>query len=379
MRKRLTSFSAYCYIWLMVGFFFGTLVLVGPVRLLTSAMRTRGWSERAEDLAMIGVIAAYVLASALIAWWLYRRVSACRTRRARVAIPATLTIAAAACLWAWLNPTVLAGIAGGMGDEVVVNGGGSQFVFGPYPDRARLSNLKQQGFAAVVSLQHPAVVPFEPAGIADEQRATAEVGLPFIHAPMVPWISSNQDALNRIRQLAREGSGKYYVHCGLGRDRVNVVKRMLQNEGANVSVAEGFVPKTPRTFRDRLRDKRGPMERGDFKEIDRDIWLIPYPNKHELFANMLSGQMKHVVLLLDPASPPQRGWIDESTRFFNEFAVPYTVDPLAPRDIDHARAVVAKVRELPRPLAVVVPFTPPRRPTDDVDTLMDAFGESGKF
>ena len=272
MRRRLTSIGAYCYIWLMVGFFLGTLLLVGPVRLLTTAMRAQGWSERSEAVAMIGVIAVYVVGSALIARWLYRRVAACRTGPARVAIPATLTVAAAACLWAWLNPTVLSGMAGGTGGDVRITEGGAEFVFGPYPDRPRLTALKHEGYRAVISLQHPAVVPFEPQGIAEEQQAAREVGITFIHAPMVPWISSNDASLNTIRALARQGDGKYYVHCGLGRDRVNVVKRMLENEGARIAEAEGF--EEPRTFHDRRRDGGGPMERGDFTEIDRDVWLL---------------------------------------------------------------------------------------------------------
>jgi protein tyrosine phosphatase (PTP) superfamily phosphohydrolase (DUF442 family) len=339
------------------------------VRVLTSALRTRGADERSEDLIMIGVIILYVLASAGIAWWLYRLASSCTTRRRRMAIPVALTFAAGVCLWGWLNPTVLASVAGGVEGEV--RSGGAQFIFGPYPDRGRLESLKRDGFTAVISLQHPAVLPFEPPGIADEQRHTAELGLPFIHAPMVPWISANEESLNKIRAVAREGKGKYYVHCGLGRDRVNVVRRMLETEGTRVADGEGM--RKARTFRDRKNDRRGPLERGDFSEIDRDVWLIPYPNQHELFANMLSGQVAHVALLLDPQHGEQRPWIDESTRLFTQFEVPYSLEPLTPHDTARAQAIVTKLGGLPRPLVVIVPYTAPRGPTDVADTFIAAF------
>src|SRR5687768_2315644 len=108
MRQRLTSFGAFCYIWLMVGFFSGTLLLVGPVGFVTAELRARGWTDEQENWLMMGVIGIYVIASAAIAWWLFRRVCTCRTRRSRIAIPITLTVAAVCCLFAWMNPTVLA-------------------------------------------------------------------------------------------------------------------------------------------------------------------------------------------------------------------------------------------------------------------------------
>lgn len=373
MRERLRSIGGYCYLWLMVGFFTGTLLLVGPVRILTTSLQSRGWSDQAENVVMIAVIAVYVIASAAIAWWLFRRVTSCRTRGTRLAIPVSVTLAAVACLWAWMNPTLLAGVAGGVGGEIHLSGG-PQFVFGPYPDSQRLAQLKQEGVTAVVSLQHPAVVPFEPQGIAEEQRETQQLGITFIHAPMLPWVSANEASLETVRRLAHGGRGKYYVHCGLGRDRVNVVKRLLEREGTHVAEAEGF--EKPRTFADRRADNTGPLERGDFTEIDKDLWLIPYPNEHELFGNMLSGQVQHVVLLLDASDATERGWLDEATGLFKEHGVSYSIDPLPARDLAHARAIAARVRTFARPVVVVVPFTAPRGPTDVADTFLEGFGKA---
>src|SRR5947207_1670558 len=46
MRKRLLPAATFCYVWLMVGFFTGTLVLVGPAGWLANALRARGWPQR---------------------------------------------------------------------------------------------------------------------------------------------------------------------------------------------------------------------------------------------------------------------------------------------------------------------------------------------
>jgi protein tyrosine phosphatase (PTP) superfamily phosphohydrolase (DUF442 family) len=353
---RLRRFATFCYVWLVLGFLSGTLLLVGPVRFLTAYLRDGGYQQRTEDLVMIGVIAIFVLTSALLAWAVIRQMGRCSTRRARLGYPLVLTVGAALCLYAWTNPAIMASAAGGVTGRV--NTGGAEFVFGPYPDRDRLQQLKAEGYTAVVSLQHPAVLPFEPPGIAEEMRAAKEIGLTFIHAPMLPWISANDASLEKVRQLSREGRGKYYVHCGLGRDRANVVKRMLEREGASVDAAEGY--KSARTFALRIAEGNKPMERGLAQQLAPDVFLIPYPNKHEMFGNMLSGQVAHVLLLLDESDPLQHAWAEEARARFGEFHVPHTFETLRAHDLAQARAVVGKARALPRPLVIVVPFTAPQ-------------------
>ena len=368
-RARLSRFGTFCYVWLMLGFFSGTLLLVGPVRWITAYLRNGGYRQTTEDAVMIGVIVLFVAISALLAWLAVRWMTRCPSRRARLSVPVLLTVAAALALYGWTNPALMAGAAGGVTGSV--SRGNAEFVFGPYPDRAKLEALKREGYTAVVSLQHPAVLPFEPPGIAEEIRATGEIGLTFIHAPMLPWISNNDEALDRIRRIAREGEGRYYVHCGLGRDRANVVKRMLEREGADVAAGEGY--KAPGTFATRLEEGNAPMERGQLRRLDEDVWLVPYPNKHEMFGNMLSGQVAHVMLLLDPAVPVEAAWLDEARRRFDEFGVAYTETPLAAGDHARARRIVDDAASLPKPLVLVVPYLAPHPNTAVADTLLKAW------
>lgn len=369
-RQQLTRFGTFCYVWLVLGFFTGTLLLVGPVRWITSYLRSGGYRQGTENSVMIAVIVMFVAVSALLAWLVVRQMGRCATRRARFSYPLLLTIAAFISLYAWTNPAILARAAGGVGGEVTV-GEGAEFVFGPYPDRARLEQLKADGFTAVVSLQHPAVLPFEPPGIAEETKATSEIGLTFIHAPMLPWISANDASLEKIRRLAHEGEGRYYVHCGLGRDRANVVKRMLEREGTRVEKGEGFME--ARTFGIRYAEGNKPMERGLLQPLEDDVFLIPYPNKHEMFGNMLSGQVGHVLVLLDASRGEEGAWIDEARARFDEFHVPYSLEPLQAGDTARANALAERARKLPRPLIVIVPFMAPKPDTAVADTFRHAW------
>lgn len=370
-RTRARDLGVFLYVWLMLGFTTGTLLLVGPVRWITAYFRSAG-RESGENAAMVGVIVSFVIVSALLAWFAVKQMGRVRSRAAAFSVPAVLTCAAIACLYLWSNPALMAGAAGGVGGSVTV-GGDAEFVFGPYPDRARLEALKAENYTAVVSLQHPAVLPFEPPGIAAEQQAASEIGLTFIHAPMLPWISANDESLERIRALAREGRGRYYVHCGLGRDRANVVKRMLEREGASVAAGAGY--REARTFGLRHAEGNKPMERGRLMPLEDDVFLIPYPNKHEMFGNMLSGQVAHVLVLLDPADPVQQPWIAEARQRFTEFHVPHSFEPLAAGDAARAKGLVETARRLPRPLVVIVPFMAPHADSAVADTWLQAWDE----
>ena len=368
-RPSVQGTAAFCYVWLMLGFLTGTLVLLGPVRWLTDILRSRGYAETTENVAVVCVIVLYVATSALAARWLVRRTSRCGTRM-RIAVPSALTVAAAICVWGWLNPAHLLGAAA-VDDRASIATNGAQFVFGPYPERERLEQLKREGFAGVVSLQHPAVLPFEPVGIRDEKQAAQEIGLEFIHAPMLPWISTNEESLEIVRGLAASGHGKYYVHCGLGRDRTNVVKRMLEREGAQVASGAGYMaPRTLEVTQDMA------FERGNLRELEKDVWLLPYPNESEFFNKLLAGQVGHVTLALDPDDPTQGVWSEDATRLLTKYAVPFDILPLRGGDEPAARAVADMARRAAKPSAIIVGYTDPfpslTAPAHTITTLFDA-------
>lgn len=348
-RSRLRRVAVFLYLWLMIGFATGTLVLLGPSRWLTGGVRRAGWGAGTEDVLMIALIVAFVAGSFALSLWIFHRMRGTRTRAVRMGAPFLATLAAITALWGWMTPGTWADPDAVMGRAE--SAAGARFVFGPYPDEERLRELEAEGYTAVVSLLHPAVVPFEPKLLAEEREAVERTGLAFIHAPMLPWVSENEESLEQIRLLAQGSRGRYYVHCYLGRDRTNVVKRVVEESGVRVAGGEGL--REARTLAERV----VPFERGRVRELEPGLWLIPYPNEHELFGYLLFGSVGHVFSLLDPRDPGQRTWHEEMSRLLDVYAVPHTHRPLAAGDPVAARRLIDEARAAGEPVVLVVPFT----------------------
>src|SRR3981081_2947245 len=226
-----TVLGTFFYMWLLVGLVLGTAVLVGPVRVIPEGMGRAGWEQSSQDHVLIVVILLYLVFSLLLTRWIVGIMFRARNRNTRWAIAAVFTLLAAGTAWEWSNPAkLLTGIAGGGEGGTYNRAGGAEFIFGAYPDDAKLEALKKAGVTAIISLQHPGVV-IEREGISAERDPTKKLNLQFIQAPMLPWVSDNEESLQKLREIARTGKGKYFVHCGLGRDRVNVAKRVIEAEG----------------------------------------------------------------------------------------------------------------------------------------------------
>lgn len=99
--------AVFLYLWLMLGFATGTLVLLlGPARWLTGFVRAGGWGQGAEDALMIGVILTYLALSFLLALYLARLLLSYRAGALKTGIVLLVTAAAVAALWGWMNPAL---------------------------------------------------------------------------------------------------------------------------------------------------------------------------------------------------------------------------------------------------------------------------------
>jgi hypothetical protein len=337
--------------WLLVGLLLGTAVLVGPVRLITGGMGRAGWEQSSQDHVLIVVILLYLVLSMLLTRWIVGVMFRTRNRNTRWAIAAVFTLLGAGTAWAWSNPArMLAGIAGGGHGGTVDIAGGAKFIFGAYPDEEKLRELKRQGVTSVISLQHPGVV-IEREGINAEKRSTQTLNIDLIQTPMLPWVSNNEASLAKLREIARTGKGVFYVHCGLGRDRVNVAKRIIQAEGRQIALS-GIKAAT------QFADRPVPFERGSLARLDSGKWLIPYPNKHEMFGFVLGGQAGTVVSLLNPQEPQQAAWNAEMEALFREFAIPFIMRPVPANDPARAAELAREIQSMPEPVTVIVSETP---------------------
>ena len=327
--------------WLAVGFASGTLTLLGPVRWVTTAMRDGAASGLAERAAVVTIIAAYVSLSFLASVMLVR-VTVRQVGWRRYAAPLGAWAAAAACLWLWMTPQLVNGLQPVQTETV------ARFTFGPYPERDRFEQLREDGFTAVVSLLHPAVVPFEPRLIARERALAKEFGIELIHAPMLPWVGDNAETLELLKGLAGRGTGRYYVHCYLGRDRVGTVRALIERMGEMAVADVRSHPPTEFEF-DRRRFERGPIF-----EIDEAVFVAPYPTDEEMFKYVLGGYFATVVSLLDPDNPDDGQWIEKEQQILADYGVSFSLQPVPWMKYSPAAALAAAeyVRTLPRPVLV---------------------------
>lgn len=330
----------FLYTWLAVGFASGTVTLLGPVRWVTTAMRDGGASGLAERAAVVAIIAAYVSLS-FVASVMLVRVTVRQVGWRRLAAPVGVWVSAAACLWLWMTPQLVNGLQPVQIETV------ARFTFGPYPERDRFEQLREDGFTAVVSLLHPAVVPFEPRLIARERALAKEFGIELIHAPMLPWVGDNAETLELLKGLAGRGTGRYYVHCYLGRDRVGTVRALIERMG-EIAVAD-VRSDPPELEFDRRRFERGPII-----EIDEAVFVAPYPTDEEMFKYVLGGAFASVVSLLDPDNPDDRQWIVKERQLLADYRVSFSLQPVPWMKYSPAAALAAAeyVRTLPRPVLV---------------------------
>jgi hypothetical protein len=320
---------------------------------------------------LITVILAYVILSWFIARALQRRMLATNNRAIRFGIPVAATMLAVTMFWLWSNPGgVFASLAGGSFSRLSM-GSGALWEFGAYPDNDALRRLKREKITAVITLEHPGDL-VERQGIEEERRATRELGIRLIEAPMLPWVSNNQASLDLIRSIARQGTGRYYVHCGLGRDRVNLVKHMLEAMGARTAAAAGYMEGN--FFNTRIPN----FERGQLATFGGDKWLVPYPDKHEMLGNILQGKTARMILALDTADAQQRQWRQEATALFKEYAIPFDDMSTTSRNQARIKEIVARMLALRGPAAVIVPLTPkeggkPRPGSETSDQIVREF------
>jgi hypothetical protein len=347
--------ATFGYAWFTIGLFTGTLVLVVAVRGILAVLQRFGMGQAAQNRTLIAVILLFVVASFALARklvrYLYRK-----SPRVRRAALAGLALPALLSGWAWSNPTkFLAGIAGTTGSTVAMEGGPT-FIFGSYPDYQRIEELKKQGVTAIVSLQSPAVL-VEIQGINEERKSAQRAGIQFIEAPMLPWVSDNTQSLEKIKQLATHAKGTYYVHCGLGRDRVNIAKRVIESTvpqakahlaaARDLKHAEGFETRS------------SAFQRGLPMRLAKDAWVVPFLNQAEFYGFVLQGSPGHVYLVLDPADSVQKGWLADASKQLTQYAVPFTVVAYPGPGRDTATApIVARLHAQAPPFTVIVPAMP---------------------
>ena len=328
-------------LWGCWGFALGTVLLLGPVRKTVDYARSQNWSETQEKLVVLCFILALAVVSFLLARWSSKTLmSADKPRSAKLTHGAVPILAAFAALFVLMNPSLV------NADTSTQTNLSTQFTIGPYPDEEKIDQLEDGGFTAIVSLLHPAVVPFEPKLLSEEREIAKKNGLEMISIPMLPWVSDNTASIDSFRKFIRTAKGKYYIHCYLGKDRVNVARRMIEQENATALNFE-------KSLGHRSIDSIKQFERGTIYKLAEQVYLSPMPTKEEYIGYVIATDFKQVVSLSDPAEPEARTSNANEAKLLASYQVDYKVFNVpANASEQRIQQIIDSVKHLPKPVLV---------------------------
>ena len=298
---------------LSFGFAGGVLFLLIFMVPIEQWLVEGGTSQGAIDALLsaltIGWIVFGLLAAAFYARLFLRR------RKLLAATGISCVCAAAACVtFFFLLDTDAMLLTGRLGQETTEN---ERVTFGSYPDAPRMEELKEQGYDGIITLLNPAI-PFENVLLEEEQQNGEDVGIPVYSYPMLPWVSENAESLEEIRQLVGQGDRRFYIHCYLGKHRVDLVQRELSSATRETNaIEEEPLPSS--------------LERGSLLSYDEErIVLGPYPTDDEWLDIVLRRNVKEVISTLNPENPEDLLLIEKERQIAEENGITFTSAPLDP-------------------------------------------------
>ncbi|MBI5730531.1 MAG: hypothetical protein HY963_05275 [Ignavibacteriales bacterium] len=162
------NISVFLLFWLMNGYALGTGLLIGPVRWVVDFSRTQNGSQLTEDIIIKIVMVFLVILSFIISLFMTRsflRSDSILKRKVLFLFP---LIFSAGAVWLWMNPSLMQKDRN-ISEAIAKNG--SEFVFGSFPEEAKIRLLKERNFTAIISLMHEAVVPFESKLLEEEKES----------------------------------------------------------------------------------------------------------------------------------------------------------------------------------------------------------------
>lgn len=331
----------FLFLWLLIGFTVGSGLLLGPVQEITGALRDAGWADTWESLVINTIIILYVIATFFAALVFTRISIQTRYRLHAWGILGMWSCLMLGSLYLWLSPSLVTP------NQQTTISSNPRFTFGSYPSPEDIQRLEEEGYTGVISLLHPAVVPFEPELIRREKNAIANSGLDFIHLPMLPWISENVASRDSLKTIAQTGTGRYYVHCYLGRDRIGMVRSIIE------SMQDMPETNTDSLFRTEASNIPLTLERGSVTHLENRVFFSPYPTDAE-FIKYFFGKSFKIVSLLNPENTNDVQWIEKEQKLLAGYGIPFSNFPVSLEGYDPANVldIARKVKSLEPPVLV---------------------------
>lgn len=314
-----------------LGFAGGVLYLLFFLVPFEQRLVDAGVSQETIDVVLDVLIVGWVLFGLLVTV-LYARLFLRRGRALLGAASVALAgVAAAGAVFFLMLDNDFLAAAGQLGQQSAQ--GDQRLVFGPYPDAERLRELEDEGYDGVIALLSPKV-PFERVLLQQEEDNGKSAGIRVYSRPMLPWITGNEASLEAVKALAAQEEKQFYIHCYLGKHRVDIVRQELEAEAPDPTEREIDLP---------YRFERGRV----ITHEGEGIILGPYPTEEEWFEFVLRRDVDEIVSTLDPDNPDDAPWIEEERKIAEENGLKFTLMPLDPLSPDPTavRKVVRHVRD----------------------------------
>ena len=112
-----------------------------------------------------------------------------------------------------------------------------------------------------------------------------------------------------------DGEKRYYIHCYLGKHRVDLVRE---------TAAPGEATEEDEPLPD-------SFERGRLTTFgDEEVILGPYPTDEEWFEFVLRRDVDEIISTLNPKNPADVPWIEKEREIARENSLTFTLMPLNP-------------------------------------------------
>jgi hypothetical protein len=275
------------------------MLTMGPTRMIADKAVIAHWSKAHENNIQKIAIIVFGIAVLLLTIILMRYFNKSNPFTKKIIVVISCLCLSSALYVFTFKPELL--IRDNPSGDSFEKNNGIEFCFGSYPDQAKMEQLKSEDYTAIVSLLHPLVIPAEPVLMKKEIDNAQKTNIKLISIPMLPWIIENDSAIIKIKQLAKNTKGKYYVHCYLGKDRANVFKAIVEKENSIVSIKNPLGARNIDTIKQ--------FERGKIYKLNNDKYFTPYPTDEEFISFILNGKIKTVVSLMDVKNAEQKKFI----------------------------------------------------------------------
>ena len=345
LKINLKNSSYFIFFGLSLALPMGIFTLtIGPSRIIANKAYNNHWSDNSENFVQKVIIVVFCVLMFFASLFLTSYFIILKNKIKKYIILCICATSILTSLYIFtFKPEIL--IVKSTEKVIIEKNTAIEFHFGSYPDEDEMANLVAEKYTAIISLLHPLVIPAEPFLMEKELKSAKKLRLKIITIPMLPWIIGNDSAVSQIKKLAHNVKGKYYVHCYLGKDRVNVFRNIIEKENKNIKINS--------RFKTRNLDTIFRFERGNIYKLEKDCYLTPYPTDEEFFSFILNGKIKSVVSLLHSNKAENKNRRINEENIMTIYNQNYYVVPILESDSDlKIKKAIAYIQKLPKPIVI---------------------------